>query len=419
MGMSPNSQIHSAFATILPREIRDAIYFQLWHSCGLRQHIVWHTNFSDERKSHFCRWSCTTKYQVEDQLQNEIEVLRQQLGVPLGDDMNNTHYGRRLQSSWLNHWQCGEHVDHVHGNTRQGHMTSGCRCWKKSLPDSHDSAFQTPYIPMLLSCKLMWVLNPNLHHSLKVINWLSSSECLASIYQSTTFIFTDLMALQLFVGYCYTPPAINKWLKMALPPPAFTRYTRDLELSWTPNFPRIVSCQMPLPGIDRQPPFHDVYDFHWLRLDQFQNLRSIKIWVAARSVFPRIRGIDQGYFSITQLSVDTLRNALSSFSSIDSLTLSTPLAKDIGSEDGYVEELTRSGITVWKRGTGDRFHPFLSSINSGGPLDGLIHIGTTRYVHIFFFNAYVSVVLKRDRRDVRLPPVMPVSESSGCRRLIL
>jgi hypothetical protein len=42
--MSANSQSKSAFVTRLPREVRDAIYLELWRLKGLRQHIVSHRN---------------------------------------------------------------------------------------------------------------------------------------------------------------------------------------------------------------------------------------------------------------------------------------------------------------------------------------------------------------------------------------
>lgn len=76
--MSTNPQTESAFIMWLPPEVRDAVYLELWRSCGLRQHIVWHGEGADR---HICRWSCTTKYKVHDELQRQIEGLRCRLGV--------------------------------------------------------------------------------------------------------------------------------------------------------------------------------------------------------------------------------------------------------------------------------------------------------------------------------------------------
>ena len=152
--MSVNPQSESAFITRLPLEIRNAIYLELWRSCGLRQHIVWHGEGADR---HFCRWPCTTEYHVHDGLQEEIEQFRRRLGVPLGESMNNSEasvYTRRLQSPWMNHWACGERAEEAHGiEAIRGFTTSGIGCWKKNGV-GHPPA-RSPYLPMLLSCKLL------------------------------------------------------------------------------------------------------------------------------------------------------------------------------------------------------------------------------------------------------------------------
>ncbi|KAI2639048.1 hypothetical protein GGS26DRAFT_543706 [Hypomontagnella submonticulosa] len=83
--MSANPQTKSIFVNRLPREIRDAIYLELWRSCGLRQHILWHGKTEDK---HFCHWPCAMEYGVQDELQQDIEELRAQLRVPLGQWIN-------------------------------------------------------------------------------------------------------------------------------------------------------------------------------------------------------------------------------------------------------------------------------------------------------------------------------------------
>lgn len=151
--MSTNSQYQSSFVIKLPREIRNLIYVELWRSCGLRQHVIWH---SDQGNPHFCRWPCTTKYQVEDELQQELEVFRNEASVTLGQEMRNTVYGRRLQSPWINHWACGERAEEAHGlDAINNIVTSGRGCWRRKRLHGHDSPSRDPYIPMLLSCKVM------------------------------------------------------------------------------------------------------------------------------------------------------------------------------------------------------------------------------------------------------------------------
>lgn len=157
--MSINTQSESVFFTRLPREIRDAIYLELWGSCGRRQHIVHHGIPADR---HFCRWSCSTEYEVQDRRQREIEELRRRLGVALGQEMTGEHdpevksYARRLQSPWMNHWACGERAARAYGpEPVRNFATHGLGCWKQSRPDNQRPPSRSPYLPMLLSCKLM------------------------------------------------------------------------------------------------------------------------------------------------------------------------------------------------------------------------------------------------------------------------
>jgi hypothetical protein len=376
--MSINPQLQCSFATHLPRKVREAIYLELWRSSGLRQHIMWHPDYSDTIRSHFCRWPCTTTYQVEDELQEKIEILRQQKNVPFGDDLTSTLLGRRLQSPWLSHWQCGEHAEEAHKDATGNHITSGGHCWKKSPLHDHDRSSKSAYIPMLLSCKLMLVYEYQFRP--EEANLSSSSECVASIYGSTTFIFTDMMALQMFLGYCEIPPAMKDMPNISLLRQSFFRHTRYLELSLTPEFSVSIPCTMNLPGIDTEKTLHHVFDFHWLRLKQFVNLQSIKIWIAARSISP-ILSHYPSFVTTDQLGFNSLQRALQCFDNIDGVTISTPLNHEISPEDGFVQNLPNSNIRLWKRGTGDRFHPYLWYPNPGDFLDGVIHTNLKRYVY--------------------------------------
>lgn len=208
-------------------------------------------------------------------------------------------------------------------------------------------------------------------------------ECLKSIYESITFVFTDLHSWQSFVGFCDQDARMRNWPKVDLQPQAFLKYCKHLELSMTPLFPRLITCSSPTrtPQTDRP---HDPYDFHWLRLDNFQNLQSIKIWVTARStkVFsqPNDRYNYPNFKKITDLDTDELKQVLSCFAGVKEFVISTPLSNDIGPEDGLVEGImTQQHHRVWKRGTGDFFHPRLSPQFGRGCINGRIYTSIVRY----------------------------------------
>lgn len=165
--MSINPQPQSAFLTLLPPEIRDAIYLSLWRSHGLRQHIIWHGD--NESGRHFCSWPCTTDFSVDDSLQRDVEELRIRQGVRLGHSMGGfasrrdpevSVLTRHLQSPWMNHWACGERAAEVHGSDANwGFKTAGMDCWKthSSYGFKEPVPSWSPYLPMLLSCKLLYV----------------------------------------------------------------------------------------------------------------------------------------------------------------------------------------------------------------------------------------------------------------------
>ncbi|CAH0003792.1 unnamed protein product [Clonostachys byssicola] len=251
--MSANYQLKSTFVTRLPREVRDAIYLELWRSNGLRQHIVSHRNHKnadpEHPEWHFCRWRCVTDFEVEDRLQQEIELLEADQII---DDVGLTYnvpYQKRLASPWHNHWACGEEIEKVHGEEFvMTSNTSRSKCWKSPVevpqPKPHGKLKRflgkvkhkisqyrspggesapsgeelSPYIPMLLSCKLL------------------SSECLKSLYESTTFVFTDVLALERFVGVCQPNATGEPRTDNINKPAGFLKYARKLELTLTPLF---------------------------------------------------------------------------------------------------------------------------------------------------------------------------------------
>ncbi|KAK3315945.1 hypothetical protein B0H66DRAFT_560019 [Apodospora peruviana] len=413
--MAADLQPQSPFIARLPREVRDLVYLELWRSSGLRQHIMWHQERrSDVNEAHFCRWTCTTEYDVRDKLQADIEALRVKQGVQLGGKtIHSITHGRRLQSPWMNHWACGERAENTCGKEAVNGITTSAvfTCWKKG----YDSSNKSTYLPMMLSCKAI------------------SAECLESIYESTTFIFTDTLALQLFLGFScghLPPPAVRDWARTRdLPAPGLLQYARNIELSLGASFSTEIPCCV-YPGVDyyhgasegqqqpqqqQQPVPHDAFDFHWLRLARFRNLKTVTIWIAARGLFAP--DDCAAYLEVSnQLSADAVRDRIllsGGFATNQvspsndhrlEVTLSLPLHRDIivprpngsNEEEGFVEEglitgtSSSSRIRLWKRGSGDGFQPFLSFINPGTQFDGIINTGEKRYVSIFFSGSGLS-----------------------------
>jgi hypothetical protein len=74
--------------------------------------------------------------------------------------------------------------------------------------------------------------------------------------------------------------------------------------------------------------------------------------------------------------------SLSSFKTIVSLTISTPLGPSFEPEERLVEDLALHNVTLYKRGAGDKFHPWLHLIGDcpGNYHANLIHTCRTEYV---------------------------------------
>jgi hypothetical protein len=162
----PDPQNQSSFITCLPFEVRERIYLELWRSCGLRQHIIWHRNKDDKTKSHFCRWRCTTPFSVEDKLQGTIEVTRIEVGASLGDSLCSKTYALQLFSAWKNHFACGQRIVKVYGRDADpGIRTCSSQgpCWSSHKSSSENLSTCSPYFSMLLSCKIMLEPGPQLY----------------------------------------------------------------------------------------------------------------------------------------------------------------------------------------------------------------------------------------------------------------
>lgn len=230
--------------------------------------------------------------------------------------------------------------------------------------------YQLP--PYTHPCDLCTVYRVN-HHK----DNCRSEECLQSIYESTTFVFTSLPAIQMFFGHCQLHPLMKKWPKLGITPPGFYKYARTLELSLSPDFPALVLCaNHDLPGIEHR---HDAYDFHWLRLNQFQKLHTLNIWTSARSTTWSLESEEQDYnfIGITEFDTNALSTVLAPLGCVSSVILSTPLGAGVGPEHGYMEG---TAVRLYKRGAGDKFHPPLYLITPDGPYDNIIHSSQREYV---------------------------------------
>lgn len=209
----------------------------------------------------------------------------------------------------------------------------------------------------------------------------SSAECIESIYRSTTFVFTDAMSYQLFAGLCKLPPSMQE--VPAQPPPAFFKHACQLEISLNANFATSIPCTDEKHAVTG--PVHDVFDFHWLQLNRFDHLTDLKIWVTSRAAVFWTNPDNPPARTplLVDLSGEALRKGLQTVRGVQSVALSGPLHQDVdtadGSEDGLVEGVAPKNVYLWKRGTGDRYHPYLGPINPGGIGDGFLTVSPQRY----------------------------------------
>lgn len=180
----------------------------------------------------------------------------------------------------------------------------------------------------------------------------------------------------MFFGYCELHPETKAIPKLSITPPAFFKYTRSLEFSLSPDFPKLLLCaNFDLPGIEHR---HEVYDFHWMRLNRFENIESVNVWISSRALTCRVDSDDDDLFrGIKEFGANEIKELLAPFKHIRSFALSTPLGSSVGPQEGIVEGVVPSRGRLYKRGSGDKFHPFLTMIQHGNFFDGLIYTSTT------------------------------------------
>ncbi|KAI8682473.1 hypothetical protein NCS56_00370300 [Fusarium sp. Ph1] len=360
-----HSQSQSSFVARLPSEVREAIYLELWRCVGLRQHIVTHARYRRDGKLtevHLVRWPCTTEFYVGNRLQEEVDALPIEMFNSVGRLANNIPYRRRDSSSWMDHWSCEERLFECvvepwdSEQCEKVEEYDDYECWcnlkKQMAAKRKDSSALGSYMTMLLTCKLI------------------SSECLRSIYQSTTFIITDYLAIQGLFGSCKLHPILRErrgfYEDRTKPPPAFLQYARHIEISLDRNYPlhhrccwgmatrkeadEGLRCQEGEPCDDLEPEVHEPCDFHWLHLERFRNLRSLKIWISTRNS-KLYGGLLTHPTGLEEVDFEKLRTLLSGLANVESVVLSAPLSKHVEPDEGYVEGIAENGqLKVWKRG---------------------------------------------------------------------
>jgi sensor domain CHASE-containing protein len=92
--------------------------------------------------------------------------------------------------------------------------------------------------------------------------------------------------------------------------------------------------------------------------------------------------IDQSPYNITQLGIESIKEALAPLNQVKNITLSMPLASVSDPEDGYIVDTAH--LRIWRRGSGDRFHPALVPVFDVDRFCSHVHSTEDRYVRALF-----------------------------------
>ena len=161
--------------------------------------------------------------------------------------------------------------------------------------------------------------------------------------------------MQAVAGYCVPRVSKREQIPPSRLPSGLLRFATTIEVSLPANFALLVPCTNSTTQNDGT--VHDVYDFHWLGLQKFDCLCSLRLFIAARGLALRFDAEEHGEVYMTQLDGNALKSSLARLDGIRSVTISAPLSPPIGDEEGFVQLGVRAHL--WKRGCGDRFHPLL------------------------------------------------------------
>ncbi|KAK0726393.1 hypothetical protein B0T21DRAFT_385662 [Apiosordaria backusii] len=154
MAVTASPQDDSPFFSLLPPEIREMIYQDIWATSGSKQHIYKQNMGKDKKWSHV---PCSADYTAGD---TRFERFTQSAR---GSE-EEYQWVKRLKSEWCYHWCCEQ-------STSKWHTTQDPKELQK---EGVRQAAPSGFMSLLLVCKRMY------------------REALPSLVASTTFIFTDL-----------------------------------------------------------------------------------------------------------------------------------------------------------------------------------------------------------------------------------
>lgn len=120
---SPKSRC--SFLRLLPIEVRQMVYMELWVAAGLVQHIY-------IQRGAYTHRPCLIDHRALDERQSEVHRLWNNEWEIANFACENATWRRRLVSQWCNHWRCEEAA-------------------ASHLADPYYT--RSPFLPMLLTCR--------------------------------------------------------------------------------------------------------------------------------------------------------------------------------------------------------------------------------------------------------------------------
>ncbi|KAK3939051.1 hypothetical protein QBC46DRAFT_388960 [Diplogelasinospora grovesii] len=234
LSSSADPQLASRLFSVLPAEVRRFIYSELWVSYNPRQHILQVAlGPGSQNLSHRICFQPGEDTRYADLVAATTAKSR-------------TTYYSRLKSDWCLHYMCEE-------LQRQRKAVKKYLGW--SCP---------PFIATLLTCKRMYL------------------ECIESIYENLTFIFTDLVTAGAFLDPTLYPFRVASVRSIEL----CIRFTNLLPELYFPDASVVVG---PQPGHPNSKPV-SMDNNPWQRvcdaLKECQKLRDLHIWLDTKDLRP-------------------------------------------------------------------------------------------------------------------------------------
>jgi hypothetical protein len=163
-GCSADPQLSSRFFTILPAEIRNLIYLEVWNLVAPRLHVVKNEIPDEQAAEGFTeQWGhvpCCIDLDAED-------IRFDQLGASEPTSSARSVWGKRLKSEWCLHWPCEERghdmVEHAERMARQSRPAGESDESIEANPEPHcaqeatngQSPAKSGFLDILTACKRM------------------------------------------------------------------------------------------------------------------------------------------------------------------------------------------------------------------------------------------------------------------------